>query len=50
MWIDSKEHRDELLKKFHQTVKIKAGLINDENMISEVIKPLESYLQKQYLN
>ena len=49
-WIDSKDHRDELLKKFHQTVKIKAGLINGENMISEVIKPLESYLQKQYLN
>ena len=40
MWIDSKEHRDELLKKFHQTVKIKAGLINDEKTISEVIKPL----------
>jgi len=40
MWIDSKEHRDELLKKFHQTVKIKAGLITDEKMKSEVIKPL----------
>ena len=39
-WIDSKDHRDELLKKFHQTVKIKAGLITDEKMKSEVIKPL----------
>lgn len=40
MWTFSKEHRDELLKKFLQTVKIKAGLITNEKTKSEVMKPL----------
>lgn len=40
MWINSKEHKDELLKRFHQTVKIKAGLITNEKTKSEVMKLL----------
>lgn len=39
-WIYSKEHKAELIKKFHQTVKIKAGLITNEKTKSEVMKPL----------
>jgi len=40
MWVNSKEHEDELIKKFQQTMKIKAGLITNEKTKSEVQKPL----------
>lgn len=39
-WIYSKEHKAELIKKFHQTVKIKAGLITNEKIKLEVMKPI----------
>lgn len=39
-WIYSNEHKAELIKKFHQTVKIKAGLITNEKTKSEVMRPV----------